>query len=213
MGYVAIGRTFLTGAVPAAVVTGFWPPQTFAQEAAPNSSGAEMQRRIGDVIRSYEEQGFHRTGTAVDQISGNWLIGQVREIGLEPMREEWLLSRVDPIDASLIANGRKVAGLPLFDGGFTGSAGIHGRLGNLNSDTPIGLTEIPPNAAGVGALGDARRQNRHQAIVVVTRGVRPGFCASNADSFLRPFGPQFCKLPARKRRSLSIVRDKAWTSC
>jgi hypothetical protein len=113
----------------------------------------------------------------------------VREIGLEPMPEEWSLSRVDPIDASLIANGRKVEGLPLFDGGFTASAGIHGRLGNLDSDAPIGLTEIPPNAAEAGALGDARRQNRHQAIVVVTRGVRPGFCASNADSFLRPFGP------------------------
>jgi hypothetical protein len=38
-------------------------------------------------------------------------------------------------------------------------------------------------------LGEARRQNRHQAIVVVTRGARPGFCPSNADSFLRPFGP------------------------
>jgi hypothetical protein len=40
-----------------------------------------------------------------------------------------------------------------------------------------------------GRLRDARRQNRHQAIVVVTRGTRPGFCPSNADSFLRPFGP------------------------
>jgi hypothetical protein len=190
MGHHAISRrTFLTGAGVAAVVTGLRPPQTFAQEAVPNSSGTEMQRRIGDVIHSYEEQGFHRTGTAVDQISGDWLVGQVREIGLEPMREEWSLSRVDPIDASLIANGRKVEGLPLFDGGFTASAGIHGRLGNLNSDAPIGLTEIPPNAAEAGALGDARRQNRHQAIVVVTRGIRPGFCASNADSFLRPFGP------------------------
>src|SRR5215831_87812 len=34
-----------------------------------------------------------------------------------------------------------------------------------------------------------RRQNRHQAIVVITRGARPGFCPSNARSFLRPFGP------------------------
>jgi hypothetical protein len=38
-------------------------------------------------------------------------------------------------------------------------------------------------------VGDARRRNRHQAIVVATRGARPGFCPSNADSFLRPFGP------------------------
>src|SRR5581483_7024130 len=33
------------------------------------------------------------------------------------------------------------------------------------------------------------RQGRHRAIVVATRGLRPGFCPSNADSFLHPFGP------------------------
>ncbi len=148
-----------------------------------------MQRRIGTVIRAYEEQGFHRTGTAVDRISGDWLANEVRQIGLEPVREEFSLSRVDPVGASLVVNDRKIEGLPLFDGAFTGPAGIAGQLGNLDSDASIGLAEIPPNAAETDALGDARRQNRHQAIVVVTRGARPGFCPSNADSFLRPFGP------------------------
>jgi hypothetical protein len=100
-----------------------------------------MQQRIGDVIHGYEEQGFHRTGTAVDQISGEWLAGQVREIGLDPMLDNFEISRVDPIDASVIVNGRKVEGLPLFDGGFTSSEGIRGHIGNLNSDLTIGLTE------------------------------------------------------------------------
>ena len=148
-----------------------------------------MQRRIASVIRTYEAQGFHRTGTALDQISGDWLANKVRRVGFEPMREEFSLSRVDPIDASLLVNDRRIEGLPFFDGGFTGPAGIAGLLGPLNSDAPIGLAEIPPNAAQIGALGDARRQNRHQAIVVITRGTRPGFCPSNAESFLRPFGP------------------------
>jgi len=148
-----------------------------------------VQRRIASVIRTYEAQGFHRTGTAVDQISGDWLANKVRRVGFEPMREEFSLSRVDPIDASLLVNDRRIEGLPFFDGGFTGPAGIAGLLGPLNSDAPIGLAEIPPNAAQIGALGDARRQNRHQAIVVITRGTRPGFCPSNAESFLRPFGP------------------------
>jgi hypothetical protein len=148
-----------------------------------------VQRRIGTVIRAYEEQGFHRTGTAADQISGDWLANEVCQIGLEPMREEFSLSRVDPVGASLVVNGRKIEGLPFFDGAFTNSAGIAGPLGSLNSDATIGLAEIPPNGAEAGALGEARRQNRHQAIVVITRGARPGFCPSNADSFLRPFGP------------------------
>jgi hypothetical protein len=148
-----------------------------------------MQRRIGAVISAYQKQGFHRTGTAVDQISGDWLANEVSQIGLEPMREEVSLSRVDPVDASLLVNGHKIEGLPFFDATFTNSAGIVGRLGSLDSDATIGLAEIPPNGAEVGALGDARRQNRHHAIVVITRGARPGFCPSNAESFLRPFGP------------------------
>jgi hypothetical protein len=148
-----------------------------------------MQQRIGDFIHAYENQGFHRTGTDVDRTSGDWLASEVRRIGLEPMFEEFSLSRVDPLDASLVVDGRRIEGLPLFDGGFTGPAGIEGRLGSLGSDAPIGFAEFAPNAAEAGALGEARRHNRHQAIVAVTRGARAGFCPSNADSFVRPFGP------------------------
>jgi hypothetical protein len=148
-----------------------------------------LQQRIADVIRTYEEQGWHRTGTTVDHISGDWLANEVRELGLAPMREEFSLSRVDPVSASVVVNGRKIEGLPFFDGGFTTAAGVRGRLGTLESEAPIGLTDIPPNAAQTGALGDARRHNRHQAIIVITRGARSGFCPSNAESFLRPFGP------------------------
>jgi len=78
----------------------------------------------------------------------------------------------------------------LFDGGFTDAAGISGRLGLLASDdATIGLTEAAPNTVGDGSLAEARRENRHRAIVVVTRGGRPGLCPSNAESFLHPFGP------------------------
>ena len=154
-----------------------------------------MQQRIGTVIHAYEEQGFHRTGTDVDRISGDWLADKVRQIGLPPAREEFPLSRVDPVGASLAVNDRTIEGLPLFDGTFTSSAGIVGSLGSLNSEASIGFAEIPPNAAGADALGEARRQNRHPAIAVVTRGSRAGFCPSNADSFLRPFGPPV--LPAQ----------------
>lgn len=148
-----------------------------------------MQQRIATVIHAYAEQGFHRTGTAVDRASGDWLADLVRANGLAPAREEFSLSRVDPVSAFLAVNGRKIEGLPLFDGTFTDAMGNAGSLGDLGSDAPIGFAEISPNAAGTGALGEARRQNRHRAIVVATRGARPGFCPSNADDFLRPFGP------------------------
>jgi hypothetical protein len=157
-----------------------------------------VQQRIGAIIHAYEEQGFHRTGTDVDQISGEWLANEVRQIGLKPTLEEFSLSRVDPVSASLVVNGRTIEGVPFFDGGFTSPAGISGALGNLDGDASIGLAEIPPNASEAGAFGNARRQNRHQAIVVVTRGARPGFCPSNADSFLRPFGPPVLQIASEE---------------
>ena len=90
-----------------------------------------MQQRIGTVIRAYEAQGFHRTGTEVDRMSGDWLANEVRQIGLEPAREEFSLSRVDPVTASLAVNGRTIEGLPLFDGDFHRCGRHRGSLGSL----------------------------------------------------------------------------------
>jgi len=157
-----------------------------------------VQHRIGNVIDAYARQGFHRTGTDVDRTSGGWLADAVRAIGLMPSLEEFTLSRVDPVTASLAVGNRRIEGLPLFDGGFTAAAGIAGALGSLDSDAAIALTEIVPNAAEAGALGKARRQGRHQGIVVVTRGGRAGFCPSNADSFLRPFGPPVLQVSSQE---------------
>jgi hypothetical protein len=68
--------------------------------------------------------------------------------------------------------------------------GTHrGQFGPINSDAEIGLVEAPPNTAAAGALGEARRQHRHRGVVCVTRGGRSGLCPSNADFFLRPYGP------------------------
>jgi hypothetical protein len=96
-----------------------------------------------------------------------------------------------------------VAGLPLFDGAFTGADGIRGRLGPIGSDAEIGLADAPPNTAAAGPLGEARRQLRHKALVWITRGGRPGLCPSNADSFLRPFGPPVLQVSSEESSFLS----------
>lgn len=149
----------------------------------------EQENRIGRIILAYEQQGFHRTGTQSDRFSGDWLCDEMRRAGLTPTREPFSLQRVDPVVASLVVGDRRIEGVPLFDGGFTDARGVRGRLGALDSDAAIGLIEAVPNTVAAGPLGDARRKNRHQAIVCVTRGGRPGLCPSNADFFLQPFGP------------------------
>ena len=169
-----------------------------------------MQQRIGSVIRAYEAQGIHRTGTEVDRKSGEWLAGEVSRIGLAPVLEEFTLSRVDPVAASITVDGRTIDGLPLFDGTFTGPEGVAGTLGNLDGEAPIGFAELAPNAAEAGALGEARRHNRPQAIVVVTRGGRDGLCPSNADSFVRPFGPPVLQVASEEAAFLGQrARDGA----
>jgi hypothetical protein len=128
----------------------------------------------------------------VDDASGEWLADQVRRAGLTPALEPFTLRRVDLVENALIVGGRRIDGIPLFDGVFTDAPGIRGKFGKLvsgGSDADIALTETAVNASGAGALGDARRSNRYKAIIAITRGRRPGLCPSNADAFQEPFGP------------------------
>lgn len=162
---------------------------------------ADRAQRVAQIVGAFETQGIHRTGTAVDRLSAEWLAAEVRSAGLTPALEPFPLSRVDPVAAALTVRGRRIEGVPLFDAAFTGAAGVEGRLGPLDGPD-VALVESAPNAAAVGALGDARRASRHKAIVCVTRGGRPGLCPSNADAFLKPFGPPVLQVSSEEGRFL-----------
>jgi hypothetical protein len=180
-----MGRRDWMAITAASAVGCILPGRRLAAQAAASA----RERRIERIIQAYSDQGCHRTGTTVDQASANWLRDQIREMGLEASLEPFAISRVDPVTAAVVVDGRRIEGVPLFDAAFTDQQGVRGRLGSLDGDAPIGVTDVVPNAAGTGALGAARRQSRHRAIVAITRGGRPGLCPSNADAFLQPFGP------------------------
>ena len=144
--------------------------------------------RISDVIREYDSQGYHRTGTAADVESARWLAETSRSYATSVELEEVTLDRLVLGACRVEAGGRSVRGLPLFDGGSTGSNGVEGKLGPVGSDAEIGLLEV-----GAGEYQDdfdaERAAPRHAAYVVVTRGVSPGLACRNAPRFLSPFGP------------------------
>lgn len=142
------------------------------------------------LIGEYEKQGDHRTGTPVDIASGLWLMKQVEAAGLKPTRENWSFSQIVPKPSYLELDGRRIDGLPLFDGTFT--SGITGVLGE-----DIGVFEAAPNTAGAGDVGQARREGNFKAIVLVTKGGRPGLCPNNADDFPEPFGPPVLQVAER----------------
>jgi hypothetical protein len=156
---------------------------------APDADAAATKRRVARLVAEYGTQGVHRTATSVDRASGDWLAAQVREAGQAPAQEVFPIGRIDLATCAIVCGGRRVEGVPLFDGSFTDASGIRGRLGGPTSAADVLLTETAVNGAGAGPLGEARRAGRHRAIVAVTRGRRPGLCPSNADDFLRPFGP------------------------
>lgn len=140
------------------------------------------------VIREYDAQGAHRTGTEVDAVSAEWLAGLVRSIGFVPELEAFSLDRVNPGPSFIRIGGRKIDGLPLFDAGFTTEQGVRGTLGELGSDAPIGFVEVRPGGEAPD-LELARRAYQHQLIVAVTKGSRPGLAPRNAWHFREPYGP------------------------
>ena len=152
-----------------------------------------LEQRIADVIAAFDAQGNHRTGTAVDNASAEWLARQVQQWGAEPELEPFALNRVDPQSCYLHIAERRIDGVPLFDATFTDGKGVRGRLGPLGSDAEIGLAETVPVTLmdpliGQAAVAEARRSH-HKAVVLATRGSRPGLFLLNAGSFAKPNGP------------------------
>ena len=158
-----------------------------------------MEQRIAFVIQAYDAQGNHRTATEVDRASAEWLTNQVRLSGAEPSLEPFTLSRIDPQSCYLRVAGRRIDSLPLFDASFTGPEGVHGRLGPLGSDAEIALIESEPpsfNDPGIEQRKQVEeaRHSQHKAIVVLTRGPRPGLFLINARGFNKPFGPPMLQI-------------------
>jgi len=182
------------------------PIAALRQTGAQSIDDAGVARRIARLIAEFEAQGYHRTATAVDWTSADWLADHVRRAGLLPAKETFALHRVDPVITELRVDGRRIAGLPLFDAAFTDANGIRGALGSAASGAAIALSATATNAAGAGPLGEARRSGRHQAIVALTNGRRAGLCPSNADDFLEPFGPPVLQVDSAEE---AWLRDAA----
>ena len=147
-----------------------------------------QHERISRMVREYDGQGWHRTGSDVDRQSAEWLADLVRGCGLEPTLQPVQLERVEPRAAYVEIDGRRVEGLPVFDGGFTGPEGVVGRLGPLGSDAEVGLARVEIMGAS-DSTRRARRTGPHRGVLEVTVGGEPGLAPSNAPDFLVPSGP------------------------
>ena len=151
-------------------------------------SQSEPLAGVSRVIQAYDAQGFHRTGTDVDDASGVWLAEEARAAGAETALVRFPLSRVEVRACSVTVAGKAVEGLPLFDGGFTAAEGVAGRLGT-GAAAEIALVDLDgPAISSEGRSIEQLRRAAHRAIVGVTRGSSPGLVPMNAYRFVEPYG-------------------------
>lgn len=150
---------------------------------------AAIRERASRIIKEYDAQGIHRTATETDEKSAKWLAKLVAEAGAKPRLEAFEINRVDLLENRLEIGDKRIEGVPMFDGGFTDKNGIRGTIGKMGSVADIGFLEAPPNAATDfnDAFIEARRNSKHKAIVVVTKGGADGLALINAPYFLQPF--------------------------
>src|SRR5215831_1177067 len=188
-------RSFIVGTTRAmafALAGRMIQPFVASGQQLPQASIGTLEQRVATVLQAFDAQGNHRTGTAADNTSAEWLAGQVRQLGIEPSYETFTLSRVDPQLAYARIANRRIDGVPMFDAAFTNAEGVSGRLGPLGSDAEIGLAATSPVNVAHTAEADiipAARQSRHKAVILITGATRPGLFLSNAPAFLNPAGP------------------------
>ena len=162
---------------------------------------------VKQTIHDYDSQGWHRTATAGDEHCATWLRKELALRGLESTEQRFDLQRLDPGQARLEANGLEIDGVPLFDGGLTGSEGITGAVGPLGSEAPVGFCELPVH--GPHAEFDASRQaSSHQVIVAAINTQVPGQGLRNAYAFGKPFGPPVLQVAGEQAHDLRELASR-----
>lgn len=151
------------------------------------SEQEDLKQRIATIIKEYDNQGVHRTGTQVDTKSAQWLASEIKKIGLEPYLDEFSLNRINIEEATVEVGTQKILGVPLFDCTYPKEGVIVGNLGKINEKNVIGITRVdnvkPQN------LEKQRKNNPNVGIIVATQGLNPGLSLINAENFIKPFGP------------------------
>ena len=168
----------------------------------------ELAGDIAAAIKGWDAIDDHRTGTAGDRQTSDWLAERVMSAGSEPRRDDFELSRWVLKHGALEVGGTEVEGVPLFDGGTTGPEGVVGSLGLLGEgrgNARIGVGAFG-NAAGAvtRTLAAARRSDEYPAIVAVSRmdDRVKGLALQNADRFNEPFGPPVLQVATEHEKRL-----------
>jgi hypothetical protein len=159
-------------------------------------------------LKAWDAQGLHRTATKGDEAGARWLADEVARLGVRPQVEEFALDRVDPIAAFLEIGGSRIGGVPVFDAPATDPAGVAGALGPVGSAAAIGVVELSPHAVYAPDYETLRRESRHEALVIVCKGVQPGMGLLNAERFSERYGAPAIHVSSEAREPVFAAAER-----
>ena len=169
--------------------------------------GMTMRDRVAARFLAYDGLGCLRATTPDDLPAARWLAAEVGGARLMPVAIPRLTVRA----ARAEWDGGAVEGLPLFDGGLTGPAGVSGRFGRMeDAAASIGFLEMHPAAASLKKMPfeRQRRESRHTALVVALRTLPDGLAPLNAPNFLHPFGPPVLQVAGHEAARLAALAEE-----
>ncbi len=139
-------------------------------------------------IRNWDSINDHRTGTEGDSRTSEWLADEILAAGFEPSIDAFVFPRWVLNDCSIEAEGTRLEGVPLFDGGTTAASGIEAPLHDLAANDGIGVGPLSP--ATLGNFDEVRRSDRVGVVAIAAMDASvPGLALQNAPRFVDPFGP------------------------
>jgi hypothetical protein len=158
-------------------------------------STGERDRMSGGVTRAtawltaWDSQGIHRTATAGDAAGAEWLTREAADLGAAPALEEFVLDRLDPVEAYLELDNTRIPAVPVFDAPATGPDGVSGILGRVGEHTPIAVAELSPLSVYTPDYYEQLRCNVvHHGLAILCKGSQSGLGLLNAERFRHPYG-------------------------
>jgi hypothetical protein len=184
------------------VVGALGSPSTTALANRPRASETDMLARITKIFKTWDDIGEHRTGTAGDLLTADWLADEIRARGAPPVLNAFTFERRVFTDAYVECDGNRAEGVPCYDGGHTQSP-IDGPLAPLEHATGIGICDYLPyeRSAMTRPMMEARERGGHAAIVAISvaepASTNPALL--NAESYRTPFGPPVLQVGLKHR--------------
>lgn len=146
--------------------------------ARPQRARAVVLSPLEQRLATWEEFGWHWTGSSVQQSSAEWLAREAGNVGMHCEIQTFSFRRAQVDVCSLKDDDHQVLGLPLFNHANTPESGLTGVIAVPPAAGDIALLTLSPQArvedALAAALANAPRGGAYRAAIVVTTGAVPG---------------------------------------